>query len=69
MLNEKEKVIFMIYKFIVDKNDNNEPIYKIFTSAKEANVFVQDYYENQDYGIVGVESISEKEIILYCDVV
>lgn len=40
-----------------------------FTDAKSANDFVQDFIKNNSYGIVGVKSISENMIELYCDIV
>lgn len=65
----------MVYRILVDWEwpDNNcdksTPIYKEFTSAKEANDFVQNYLETQDFSVVGVSHISDEVIELYCDVV
>ena len=53
----------------LDNKIVSTPLYKEFTDAKEANDYIQNYVETNDYSICGVTKISDDVIELYFDVV
>lgn len=55
--------------------DNNgkyigmKPVIKEFTNAKEANAFIQNFLDKEDYGVACIKNISDKFIDIYFDIV
>ena len=59
----------MLFKILVGHDDDNQPIYKVFSDPKLANEFIQSFLDTESYSIVAVDKISDGVIELYCDVV
>ena len=52
-------------KYIINDGDTK----LIFTDPIAANEWIQNYYENTDYGIVCVGTITADTTVFYCDIV
>ena len=59
----------MLFKILVGYDNDNRPIYKVFSDPKLANEFIQSFLATEAYSIVAVDKISDGVIELYCDVV